>query len=168
MNFGTLLKNSRIARRITLRQCVIELKFDPSDWSKIERSVSPAPKSPETLERWADYLHIHGEDRELFMDLASLSRSQIPPDMASDETVKAALPIFFHFVRDCESRGEIPDKKKLAHLAAWGGRPAREGEGDTLMAGTCETGKSAMADDLKLAGFFEDLRSVLSPSKNHE
>ena len=39
-----MLKSIRIARNLTLRQCAGELQADPSNWSKLERGVTPAPK----------------------------------------------------------------------------------------------------------------------------
>lgn len=118
MKFGEMLKDRRIEQKLTLRQCAAELSVDPSNWSKMERSITPAPKDEATLNRWADFLKIEGEDRSHFTDLASLSRNEIPGDVANDETVLAALPLFFRAVRGHELKGDhlerfIEDLRKV-------------------------------------------------------
>src|SRR5947207_2482588 len=107
-NFGTMLKSIRIARNLTLRQCAGELQADPSNWSKLERGITPAPKDTALLTKWADYLGItQREDQLQFLDLAALSRKEIPRDIANDKTVIAALPAFFRAVRGKELEGEL-------------------------------------------------------------
>lgn len=102
MNFGALLKDTRIAKGLTLRQCCEQLGVDPSNWSKLERGITPAPKDPAILETWADSLDLTGEARQQFLDTAALSRRELPADIASDEKVMAALPAFFRAARGSE------------------------------------------------------------------
>jgi transcriptional regulator with XRE-family HTH domain len=102
MNFGQLLKAFRIERRLTLRECSAELGVDASNWSKIERSVNPAPKDIAILEQWSAFLHIEGTNRQEFFDAAALSRRQLPNDIASDEKILQLLPAFFRAVRGSE------------------------------------------------------------------
>lgn len=102
MNFGALLKDIRIAQGLTLRQCCEQLGVDPSNWSKLERGITPAPKDPAILETWADSLDLTGEARQQFLDTAALSRRELPADIASDEKVMAALPAFFRAARGSE------------------------------------------------------------------
>jgi len=102
MNFGALLKDIRIVKGLTLRQCCEQLGVDPSNWSKLERGITPAPKDPAILEAWADSLDLSGEARQEFLDTAALSRRELPADIASDEKVLAALPAFFRTVRGSE------------------------------------------------------------------
>jgi transcriptional regulator with XRE-family HTH domain len=102
MSFGQLLKEVRIERRITLRQCSADLGVDASNWSKVERNVNPAPKDITVLERWAAFFHLEGTKRQEFIDAAALSRHEIPRDIASDEKVLKALPVFFRAVRGSE------------------------------------------------------------------
>jgi transcriptional regulator with XRE-family HTH domain len=106
MNFGELIKDLRIGRELTLRQCCTELEVDPSNWSKMERGVTPPPRDPKLLGRWASYFGLDPEKTAEFLDLASLARQEIPPDLATDETVIAALPAFFRAVRGQELEGE--------------------------------------------------------------
>lgn len=104
--FGNLLKDLRIQKGLTLRQCCYGLQVDPSNWSKVERDVTPPPKDRATLNKWADYFSLVGSSREEFLDLAYVARQEIPPDIASDEKVIAALPVFFRAVRGQELEGE--------------------------------------------------------------
>jgi transcriptional regulator with XRE-family HTH domain len=102
MNFGALLKDIRIAKGLTLRQCCEQLGVDPSNWSKLERGIIPAPKDPAILDNWADALDLAGVTRQEFIDTAALSRRELPADIASDERVLAALPAFFRAARGSE------------------------------------------------------------------
>jgi len=102
MNFGNLLKDLRIRRHLTLRACSGALGVDPSNWSKLERGINPAPRDPATLEQWASFLKVEGHQKQAFYDAAALSRQEIPADLANDEKLLAALPAFFRAVRGKE------------------------------------------------------------------
>ena len=102
MNFGTHIKDLRIAQGLTLRDCSDQLGVDPSNWSKLERGINPAPKDITVLEVWADFFHLAGAAKQAFFDAAALSRHEIPADLASDERVLAALPAFFRAARGSE------------------------------------------------------------------
>jgi transcriptional regulator with XRE-family HTH domain len=106
MNFGNFLKERRIAKRLTLRQCCAALGVDPSNWSKMERGVTPPPKDNNLLEKWADYLGVPKEKTVDLLDLASIARREIPLDLASDQRVLAAFPVFFRAVRGQELEGD--------------------------------------------------------------
>jgi transcriptional regulator with XRE-family HTH domain len=106
MNFGQLIKELRIAKQLTLRQCCAELGVDPSNWSKMERGITPPPKDTALLERWARFFGVTGERKQELLDRASIARQEIPADMASDEKVIAALPAFFRAVRGQELEGD--------------------------------------------------------------
>lgn len=102
MNFGAFLKDIRIAKGLTLRQCSELLGVDPSNWSKFERGITPAPKDPAIVEAWAEALSLAGEARQSFLDTAALSRRELPADIAADEKVLAVLPAFFRAARGSE------------------------------------------------------------------
>jgi transcriptional regulator with XRE-family HTH domain len=99
MNFGELIKQLRIAKQLTLRQCCSDLGVDPSNWSKMERGVTPPPNDIGILERWAKFFGVARDKKQEFFDLAAIARSELPPDVASDERMLAALPAFFRAVR---------------------------------------------------------------------
>lgn len=128
MNFGDKLKELRIQKRLTLRDCAAALQVDPSNWSKLERSITPAPKDIEILESWAEFFELTGEEKASFFDLAALSRKQLPGDIADDARVMQALPAFFRAVRGKELEGDklsqfIEDLRKI-HSSD----PARENQ----------------------------------------
>ena len=106
-NFGQMLKSVRIALNKTLRQCANDLDADPSNWSKLERGITPAPKDKNVLIRWAEYLEVSQAEQPQFLDLAALSRQEIPQDIANDARVIAALPAFFRAVRGRELEGDL-------------------------------------------------------------
>ncbi len=111
MNFGQLLKDVRIRRRLTLRQCSADLGVDPSNWSKIERGVNPAPRDITLLKQWATFFNLMPEERQAFFDAAALSRRELPADIASDTRLLQALPAFFRAVR-----GSDLDEAKMAQF----------------------------------------------------
>jgi transcriptional regulator with XRE-family HTH domain len=118
MKFGTLLKDLRIRREQTLRACSKALGVDPSNWSKLERGVNPAPRDIATLDQWAAHFQIKGQEKQAFHDAAALSRNELPPDLASDETMLAALPAFFRAARgreldEAKLRQFVEDVRKL-------------------------------------------------------
>lgn len=106
MTFGAKLKEMRIRKRLTLRDCCDALGMDASNWSKLERDINPAPKDIEILETWAESLGVSAKERQEFFDLAALSRKQIPQDIASDERLMEKLPAFFRVVRGKELEGD--------------------------------------------------------------
>ena len=104
--FGELLKNYRLRKEITLRDCSQRLGVDPSNWSKMEREINPAPKSEDVLKAWGLELGLSPEEQREFLDTAAISRSELPQDMASNERVLAALPVFFRVARGAEMTEE--------------------------------------------------------------
>lgn len=99
MTFGALLKTIRLGKALTLRQCCEQLRADPSNWSKLERGVNPAPHDIAVLEKWAVFFGLDASARLDFFDAAAISRREIPIDLASDEVTIAALPVFFRAAR---------------------------------------------------------------------
>ncbi|MFH0880483.1 MAG: hypothetical protein V2A34_12275 [Lentisphaerota bacterium] len=104
MNFGETVKNLRIAQKKTLRQFCAEHGHDPSNWSKIERSVNPPPKDETTLRQWSKELGLkpNTEAWSDFMLQADVSRGQIPMEIMNDEKLLQKLPVFFRTVRGAE------------------------------------------------------------------
>ncbi len=118
MTFGAKLKELRIRKKMTLRDCSNELGVDASNWSKLERDVNPAPKDIEILEAWAEFFGALGKEKQELFDLAALSRNQIPEDIASNAQLMEKLPAFFRVVRGKELEGEklkqfIEDLRKV-------------------------------------------------------
>lgn len=106
MKFGEMVKSFRLRRRMTLRECARELGVDCSNLSKVERCVSQAPASEGTLGKWADFFGLEGGERTAFMDAASASRGEFPPDIQKDENLLAVMPAFLRLARDA-APGEL-------------------------------------------------------------
>ena len=100
MKFGEMVKNARIEMRLTLRECARELHVDCSNYSQVERGITQAPLSQETLTAWADFFGIFGERRQEFFDAASASRGEYPPDIQKDENLMAVMPAFLRVARN--------------------------------------------------------------------
>jgi len=116
--FGQRLKDLRIQRGLTLRVCSDTLGIDASNWSKIERGVNAAPKDMAVLEHWANFFGIEDAAKQDFLDLAALSRNEIPPDINSDHVLNEALPVFFRAARGSKINQEtitkfVAEVKKL-------------------------------------------------------
>ena len=109
MNFGTLIKDLRIGKELTLRQCSADLDIDPSNWSKIERGVLPPPDEAGFLSRVATVLGLNTDERAEFADLASIARGQIPADLRDDELL-GKMPAFFRAIRGQEYTPEDFEK----------------------------------------------------------
>lgn len=123
MNFAEQLRSLRIGKRLTLRDCTEELGVDASNWSKLERGIVPAPKDLETVKGWAEFFGLTGLEKQGFLDLAALSRGQIPEDLATDEALLDKLPAFFRVARGKELEGDrltgfIEDFRKLHQPAS--------------------------------------------------
>jgi transcriptional regulator with XRE-family HTH domain len=121
MSFGDLVKDLRIAQKKTLRQFCLDHGHDPSNWSKLERGINPPPKDEKTLERWAKQLGLKAGTPpwQEFMDLADVTRGEIPKHVLTDEELLKKLPVFFRSIRGAELTGEQLDdliqKVKEAH-----------------------------------------------------
>lgn len=109
--FGEFVRNLRIEKNLTLREFCRSAKFDPSNWSRIERGLAPPPKSKIVLQGIADILNVEegSEEYNAIFDLAAISH--IPSELVSDKQVLDKLPIFFRTIR-----GEKPNRKELESL----------------------------------------------------
>jgi len=111
--FASLVKDLRIAKRLTLRQFCQQLGLDPSNWSKVERAVNPPPGDARLLESLAQFFGLSGEAKQAFFDAASLARREIPADLSENELLIKTLPAFFR-----AARGHELSETELAAFAA--------------------------------------------------
>lgn len=111
LSFGEFVKNFRIKQNITLREFCRINNLDPSNWSKIERGISPPPKSKEVLNEIAKSLNMEtgSEDYKILFDLAAISH--IPTHLLSDQSVLEKLPVFFRTLR-----GDKPTREELEKI----------------------------------------------------
>ncbi len=110
-SFGEFVRKLRIEKSMTLREFCRLAKLDPSNWSKIERGISPPPKSKVFLKGISEILNIDegSEEYNALFDLAAISH--IPTELVSNQQVLDKLPVFFRTIR-----GERPTRKELEEL----------------------------------------------------
>ena len=116
--FTDTIKSLRLEKRLTLRDFCERVGLDPSNWSKVERGVTPPPSDMGVLERLADFFGLAGTEKLAFMDAAALQRREIPPDVADNAILQKALPAFFraargHKLSDAELKALAADIKSL-------------------------------------------------------
>lgn len=109
--FGNYITTLRTSRGITLREFCRRTGFDPSNWSKVERSIISPPKSKKTIELVLDAMGIERgtEEYNIALDLGFLE--SIPEDFLEEKNVLRKLPVLFRTVR-----GEIPSSDDLQKL----------------------------------------------------
>lgn len=109
--FGDYIKQLRLKNKITLREFCRITGIDPSNWSKVERSILPPPKSKQVLEDIARVLKIqkNSEQWHTIMDLAAITH--IPRELLSDQSIVEKLPVFFRTLR-----GQKPTQEELENL----------------------------------------------------
>lgn len=106
--FGEHLKTLRIERGLTLRAfCRASGSLDPANVSKIERGLNAPSKN---IWPYAKALGLKLRKLRDFMDLAHLARSELPPDICSDEKLMEYMPLFLRSMR------LSPDKLKALEV----------------------------------------------------
>ena len=96
-NYGDVCRHQRQSLRISLSKFAEKYNEDKSSWSKMERGQLPPPKSMEILERYFNYLEFPKEFWQDFLDLASVSRGEIPGDL---QHKKKDCLLFFKHLRE--------------------------------------------------------------------
>ncbi|MBI4547825.1 MAG: helix-turn-helix domain-containing protein [Ignavibacteriae bacterium] len=89
MTFGEFVRIRRLDVELSLREFCTQAETDPSNWSKIERGILPAPANREFLESVAKLLKLKKGEKDwyTFFDLASLSQQKIHDDVFENENV---------------------------------------------------------------------------------
>ena len=110
--FGAFFKEKRMILGSTLRRFCEKHSLDAGNLSRIERGISPAPKSEELLKKYAKLLHIKegSDDWYLFFDLAAAETGRIPKELMEKDIV-ARMPVLFRTLR-----GKKLSKDKLDKL----------------------------------------------------
>jgi transcriptional regulator with XRE-family HTH domain len=109
--FGNYFSDLRTSRGITLREFCRRTNIDPSNWSKVERSVISPPRSKRTIESALEAIEVdkNSEEYNIALDLGLLET--IPDDFVAEKAILRELPVFFRTVR-----GEIPKEEDLQKL----------------------------------------------------
>lgn len=97
--FAEYIKDLRISRRFTLREFCAKLGLDPSNWSKVERGINPAPSDQHLLVRIASFFSLEGAQTQQLLDAAAISRSEIPKDLSQNANFLKLAPAFFRNAR---------------------------------------------------------------------
>lgn len=109
--FGEYVKFLREEKRISLRKFCLEMEYDPSNWSKIERGMLPPPKSRQFLTRIGEVLGLNEESEEFYYLLDSAAVAHVPAELIENEEFLEILPVLFR-----ASRGDNPTNKELENL----------------------------------------------------
>lgn len=104
--FSEVLKEKRIAKKLTLREFCRRGSEDPANLSRIEMGLRLPPKD-EVIARYAKVLELSGEELQDFQDLAAISRREIPKSIPDSELYKK-MPALLRTVR-----GGRPTEKQL-------------------------------------------------------
>ncbi|HQC42280.1 MAG TPA: helix-turn-helix transcriptional regulator [Verrucomicrobiota bacterium] len=107
--FGDLLKSLRRQAKLSLRDLARKAADDPANISRIERRLRPAP-GEDVTERFAKALGLVPQSEEWvqFMDMAALSRRELPRDITEEE-LALELPVFLKTLRG----NRLPEKELL-------------------------------------------------------
>jgi len=111
MTFGEFVKDSRVKRGVTLREFCRSMKWDASNWSKIERGILSPPRSRKVLKKIAEALGFSEKSDDWFALFDFAAVSFIPPELLDDRSVIERLPVFFRTLR-----GEKPSPEDLEDL----------------------------------------------------
>lgn len=109
--FGAMLNKLRTENNLSIRDVCKLVSYDPSNWSKVERGLIPAPTEEKILKSWAKALRVKKEDIQDFMDNAIIAQSLIPSDILEKNEMLQLMPAFFRTVRN-----KKPSKKELDDL----------------------------------------------------
>jgi transcriptional regulator with XRE-family HTH domain len=107
--FGDFLTAKRREKEITSTQICGHIGISPGYYCDIEKNRR-YPPDRKTLARIVQALHLSGEDKAVFYDLAGQARSEAPPDLPDyingNEAVRVAL-------RLAKSQGNANDWKRF-------------------------------------------------------
>lgn len=109
--FGEYVMFLRAEKRISIRKFCLDMEYDPSNWSKIERGILPPPKSKQFLNRIAEVLGLQKDSEEYYYLFDSAAAAHVPIELLDNEKIINSLPVFFR-----ASRGDNPTIKELEDL----------------------------------------------------
>jgi transcriptional regulator with XRE-family HTH domain len=110
--FGALMKSLRQRTGKTMRDFCLEHRFDPGNYSRLERGRFPPPQKEELLGKYATALGlVRGSDEWLeFFDTAAACRGEVPKDILNDEEVLTKLPALYRTIRGTKVSPEKLDE----------------------------------------------------------
>jgi len=110
--YGEYLKSLRLEKSLSLREFSRQIGDDPSNWSKVERGILPAPRDDRKKELIARVLVVtKGSDEwNKLEDYASVDSATIPDYIMNDKEALAALPAFFRTIGSIRPTQEEVEK----------------------------------------------------------
>jgi hypothetical protein len=95
--FGDFIKSKRVELRMGLREFCVFTGTDPSNWSKVERGIIPAPRDEQShaVLCVALKIQIGSAEHERLVDLANLSQGRLPPEALTEPEIVKQMPIFW-------------------------------------------------------------------------
>jgi len=107
--FGDFIKRARAKKGETLRDFCVKHGFDPGNFSRMERGMSPPPQREELLEKYAAALGFkrNTDDWIEFFDLAAATHGQLPKDLLTEDELIGKLPVLFRTLRG----SKVPTEK---------------------------------------------------------
>lgn len=93
MTFGSYIKACRLAHDLTLREAALRSGIPVSDWSKMERDVNTAPKTPATKLAVINTLGLEAHIGTVYWQLEQESLRTLAPKVTEDD-IAWAYPIF--------------------------------------------------------------------------
>lgn len=109
MNFGNHIKTRRLELDLSLRAFCSKYGEDPSNWSKLERSLLRPPEQLERLLQIGEYLEYEHDSPEMhqLFEIASITRGEIPGDILENEELMEKLPLVFRTLRTTPTETEL-------------------------------------------------------------
>jgi len=105
--FGEMVRKRRLDMGMALRTFCQLNGYDPSNHSKIERSVNVPPTKVSSLFRLGEALEISGDKEwKIFFMLAAIDAGRIPKHIMDDRELLGRLPMIF-----CSLDGKRPTKE---------------------------------------------------------
>jgi transcriptional regulator with XRE-family HTH domain len=110
--FGEFIKVRRLQKEIPLRAFSNRIGMDPSNYSRIEKSVDQPPSNPTRLHSIARELDIQidSDDYKEMERLADIGRGEIPRQILSNDQLVGKLPVFFRAIGQDEMNEEKLDQ----------------------------------------------------------
>lgn len=116
MLFKDIVREKRLASKLSLRQFAYNKGLDAAYISRLENGLAAAPRDSDKLAGLATALGIQEESKEWveFFDAAALSHNSIPEDLADNPVVPRLLPALYRTIRaEKLTEGDISKLEKL-------------------------------------------------------
>jgi hypothetical protein len=106
--FGSFIKQLRLNRKVTLREHCLKHRFDPGNYSRMERGWLPPPATQTLLGKYAKALGVkdNPEIWQELIDKAAACRGELPYDLIEPAIIEK-LPVIFCGLRRAISQDKL-------------------------------------------------------------